>query len=492
MKITKKIILLGALLSVSAAANGTAGFVTQHLATTLEDMATKLDAALAGNSQSQPIFDVVKDFGANNNGIQTTTRELQNAIDACAKQGAGTVYFPPGIYLTGTLILKSGVHLELAERAKILGSTVESDYPVIISPYKNNTDRQVNKSLLYAEKADGISLSGKGVIDFHGDSPVYLHSPDNDPRRPFGIRFISCTNVHVGGLMLMNSAQWLEHYLDCENVLLEDLNVFNHAHQNNDGMDIDGCRNVHVRNCRVDSDDDGICLKSNGPGICENVLIENCIASSHCNVLKLGTESTGGFKNILYRNCQVVPSVTGLHYINGAATARTAITLIITDGGSMENVWFDRIEAADCVTPIFVTLGDRSRKYTDSVPKPGIGRIKNIMLSNIKATGAGPMASSITGLDASHNITNVILENISLALKYPGTAKDCQTDMVKVLKKVKPGYPSPHTWGNLPSYGFYFRYIDGLELANIELKSECNDPRKAIISEDCINLTGNP
>src|ERR1017187_8688949 len=113
----------------------------------------------------------------------------------------------------------------------------------------------------------------KASLIFRGDSPVYLHTGDNDPRRPFGIRFISCTNIYMSGLMLINSPQWMQHYLDCENVMLEDLNVFNHAHQNNDGMDIDGCRNVYVRNCRVDSDDDGICLKSNGPSSCENVLI---------------------------------------------------------------------------------------------------------------------------------------------------------------------------------------------------------------------------
>ncbi len=249
--------------------------------------------------------------------------------------------------------------------------------------------------------------------------------------------------------------------------------------KNNDGIDIDGCRNVYVRNCRVDSDDDGICLKSNGPEFCENVLIENCIASSHCNALKLGTETTGGFKNILYRNCQVVPSVTGHHFVNGAPTSRTAITLIITDGGTMENVWFDKIEAADCITPIFVTLGNRSRKYTDGILKPGIGRIENIMLSNIKATGAGPNSSSITGLDNSHQIKNVTLENISLTLAYPGNAKDRQTDMDKVLKRVKPGYPSPDSWGNLPSHGFYFRYIDGLQLENIELKSKGNDPPRS-------------
>ncbi len=488
MKIPINIFCLAAFLSVNVIASGAAGFNTRQLAENLENMARKLEASLAQNQNPLPVFDVVKDFGANKSGLQMTTKQLQDAIDACAKQGSGRVYFPPGIYLTGTLVLKSGVHIELAERAKILASTEAKDYLVISPQYKNNTDRQVNKSLFYAEKVNDISLTGKGTINFQGDSLAYQPSHDNDPLRPFGIRFVTCTNVYVSGLMLINSPQWMQHYLDCENVMLEDLNIFNHVHQNNDGMDIDGCRNVYVRNCRVDSDDDGICLKSNGPGSCENVLIENCIVSSHCNALKLGTETTGGFKNIMYCNCQVVPSVTGHHFINGSPTARTAITLIITDGGSMENVWFDKIEATDCVTPIFVTLGNRSRKHTADVPKPGIGQIENIMLSNIKATGAGPISSSVTGLDGSHQIKNVTLENISLTLTYPGNAKDRQTDMDKVLKRVKPGYPSPESWGNLPSHGFYFRYIDGLQLANIELKSERNDPREAIVTKDCINV----
>jgi polygalacturonase len=484
------ITMLAAFLSVNAIANGAAGFNTNQLAEDLDAMAHKLEASLATKGEPLPVFDVTKDFGAINTGLQVTTKQVQNAIDACAKQGAGTVLFPPGVYLTGTLVLKSGVHIELTEKAKILGSTNEQDYLVITPQYKNNTDRQVNKSLFYAEKVNDISLTGTGVIDFQGNSAVYLHSHDNDPRRPFGIRFVTCTNVYVRGLKLINSAQWLEHYLHCENVMLEDLNVFNHAQQNNDGMDIDGCRNVYVRNCRVDSDDDGICLKSNGAGSCENVLIENCIASSHCNALKLGTESTGGFKNIIYRNCQVVPSATGHHFINGAPTARTAITLIITDGGNMENVWLNHIEASDSVTPIFVTLGNRSRRYTEGAPKPGIGRIENIMLSNIRATGAGPMSSSVTGFDNSHKIKNVILENISLTLTVPGNANDRQIDMDKVLKRVKPGYPSPHTWGDLPSYGFYFRYVDGLKLANIELKSEKKDPRDPIVTADCFNVVG--
>ncbi|MDD4637418.1 MAG: glycosyl hydrolase family 28 protein [Bacteroidales bacterium] len=455
------------------------------LAANLENMSQKLEKSLAVSHNQLPVLDVVKDFGAINNGLTITTKQLQNAIDSCSKIGPARVFFPEGVYLTGTLVLKSGVHIELDKRAKILGSADPKDYLVIMPAYKNNTDRQVDKSLFYAENVDGISFTGKGIIDFQGTNPIYWPTGNNDPRRPFGIRIVSSKNIYVSGLMLMNSAQWLQHYLDCENVMVENITVFNHAHQNNDGIDIDGCRNVYVRNSRIDSDDDAICLKSNGLSACENILIENCTASSHCNALKLGTESTGGYKNIIYRNCKVVQSGTGRHFVNGTETTRTAITLIITDGGVMENIWFDSIESTDCVTPIFVTLGNRNRKHTDSAPKPGIGTINNILISNVTATGAGPISSSVTGLDNEHRISNITLKNIHIELAYPGNAKDRNTDMFKLLKERKPGYPSPDTFGNLSTYGLYLRYIDNLQLYNIQFKLKCTDPRDEMIMEDC-------
>jgi hypothetical protein len=281
----------------------------------------------------------------------------------------------------------------------------------------------------------------------------------------------------------------MQHYLNCDNVMLDNLTVFNHANRNNDGMDIDGSRNVYVRNCKVDSDDDAICLKSNGPSACENVLIENCTAASHCNALKLGTETTGGFKNILYRNCTVIPSATGTHHLYGVESTRTAMTLIITDGGRMENVWFDNIDATGCITPIFVTLGSRSRKYTSSASKPGIGSIKNIRISNVTAAGAGPICSSVTGLDKDHPIDNVTLENINLELTHPGNIADTKVDMAAVLKRYKPAYPSPHAWKtNLPVYGLYACYISGLTLKNVNFELKCQDPRKPLLIEECSNV----
>jgi polygalacturonase len=463
------------------------GFDTNALATKLQSMALGLEKSLTINHNFLPVFDVLKDFGACNDGKKLTTKQLQNAIDACSKIGTGRVLFPKGIYLTGTLILKSGVHLEFSEGSKIIGSADEKDYLILYPAYKSNTDRQVNKSLFYAENVETLSMTGNVVIDFQGTHSVYSNTGNNDPKRPFGIRFVSSKNIYLNGLSLMNSPQWMQHYLDCENVMIENLTVFNHAHQNNDGIDIDGCRNVYVRNCLIDSDDDAICLKSNGPRACENILIEGCVASSHCNALKLGTETTGGFKNVLYRNCKVVPSSTGANHINGTETTISGISLIITDGGTMENVWFDNIDMSECITPIFLTLGNRSRKYADEVSEPEIGSIRNVKISNLKAIGAGPRSSSITGLNNLHLVQNIILENISIEFAHAGSNEDRWTNMELLLQKKKSSYPSPHMLGNLPTYGFYFRYIDGIQLTNIELILKCKDPREALMFEECKN-----
>ena len=55
----------------------------------------------------------VRDFGARGNGQRICTEAIQKAIDACAGDGGGTVYMPPGTFLSGTLYMKSGVTLRL-------------------------------------------------------------------------------------------------------------------------------------------------------------------------------------------------------------------------------------------------------------------------------------------------------------------------------------------------------------------------------------------
>lgn len=97
----------------------------------------------------------------------------------------------------------------------------------------------------------------------------------------------------------------MENYLNCDRVLLERVTVRNQTNYNNDGIDIDGCRDVIIRNCDVESGDDACCFKGASERNTERVLIENCRLYSCCNALKVGTDTQGDFRDVLVRNCQI-------------------------------------------------------------------------------------------------------------------------------------------------------------------------------------------
>ena len=148
--------------------------------------------ALAGSQSAKGIFDV-RDYGAIGDGATLDTKAIQSAIDACAQSGGGKVYLHSGTFLSGTIYLKSNITLYIEAGAVLLGSTDLKDYPVTVSEYRSYTDNYTDKSLIYAEKAENISIAGRGVIDGQGGSPSFKFgrpSREHYKKRPFIIRVI--------------------------------------------------------------------------------------------------------------------------------------------------------------------------------------------------------------------------------------------------------------------------------------------------------------
>jgi polygalacturonase len=285
---------------------------------------------------------------------------------------------------------------------------------------------------------------------------------------------------------MINSGIWNQHYLNCEDVIVDKVNVSNHANRNNDGIDIDGCRRFILSNSTFDTDDDAIVLKSTGTAACEDIVITNCIVSSFCNAIKAGTESTGGFKNISISNCVIKPSLSVHKPINGTSSGIAGLSLEIVDGGIMDGVSISNITIEGTNCPLFIRLGNRARKHTKDAPQPAVGKIRNIVISNVVAYNTGNYSSSITGIPG-HYVENVSLSNIQLSNKGGVNNGDFLGEIGKV-KEAEKGYPQPTIWKELPSSGLFIRHAKNIQIHGLMLNSEKKDVRTPIIAVDVNGL----
>jgi len=435
--------------------------------------------AAADPKSSKGLLDV-RDCGAVGDGATLDTKAIQKAIDDCAQQGGGRVCLRGGTFLSGTLNLKSRVTLDIESGAVLLGSKNLQDYPVQASAYRSYTDNYTDKSLIYAEKADGIAIVGRGVIDGQGAS---FKGPYKV--RPYLIRIIECRNVTVRDVTIQNSPMWVQHYMACENVTIDGITVHSNVNANNDGIDIDSCDKVRISNCEINSGDDAIVLKSTSDRPCRNVTVTNCVLSSRCNALKCGTESNGGFEDITISNCTI-------HDTNLAG-----IALELVDGGRFDQVCVSNVTMRNVGGGIFVRLGNRARPFRAKGPggaqgtftleegmeRPAMGSMRNLILSNVQATGVGSVGCSITGLPGSP-VENVTLENVRIAFAGGGTRKNAERPIAENAEN----YPEFKMFGTLPAYGFYCRHVQNLTFHNVALEFEKPDQRPALVFDDVKDL----
>jgi hypothetical protein len=415
---------------------------------------------LAAGSDFDP-----RTFGAKADGQTVDTKAIQAAVDACAQAGGGTVRLSGGVFLSGTVVLKSNVAFIVEAGATLLGSRNIDDYPSITPEIIYLYRDRFTKALIYAEKAENITLSGRGVINGQGEHFPYVKT-GGDGLRPYLIRFSQCKNLRVRDLTLLNSARWLSHYLACENVTIEGVTIHSRIRENRDGMDIDSCNKVRIANCDVYAGDDAIVLKATAMQPCRHVTVTNCTLSSQASALKLGTESNGGFEDIDFNNCSIYD------------TQGDGIDVEMVDGGICERVNVSNITMTDVRVPICVRLGNRARPIP-TLPEPGMGQMRNVIITNVQATGAGDIGCSITGIP-DHRVENVTVANVRIRFAGGGTS----ADMNRTIPEREAGYPAGRMFGKLSAYGFYCRHAKGLRLENIDVCYEANEARPAFVLDD--------
>ena len=422
----------------------------------------------------------ILEAGAKADGTTINTKIIQNSINQISENGEGTLIVPPGKFLTGSIILKSGVTLEVQKGAILLGSTNLEDYLSIQPDFVALRTVQSTKQLIFAEGQNDIAIVGSGTIDGQGAAFSWeLEGDEPGITRPHLIQLINCKNIKIEDVNMLNSGGWMQHYLACENLQINGITVYNHCNKNNDGIDIDGCKNARITNCIVDSDDDGICLKSTSPTPCIDVIVSNCVVKSHCNALKMGTETTGGFQNITFNNCVVSPSIDP-DPIYGTLRGQSAISVEMVDGGFLDGVNINNITISETDCPIFIRLGNRARKHSPTASEQGIGSLKNVNISNVIATTSSKITSNITGIPSAF-AENISLNNILITNLSDGSVKEAEME----VREKDSGYPTANMFHDvLPASGFFVRHVKNITFNNVQLFIKGDNVRPAFIFHD--------
>ena len=278
------------------------------------------------------------DYGIYPDEGKLRTEEIQGVIDRAASEGGGTVVVTPGVFETGALFFKPGVNLHLMPGAVLLGSNDPAEYAVLETRIEGQTCKYYS-ALVNADKCDGFTISGSGTIDGNGFRAWRLFwlrrkwnkCTNKDEQRPRVLFVSNSKNVRIDGVNFQNSMFWTTHYYRCDRLKITNCRIYALSRPNDvkgpstDGIDIDACRDVVVRNVWIDNNDDGVCMKggkgpyANDPakspenGSNERVLVEGLTATGGTHTaLTLGSESIH-CNNIVLRNSRLLDCSNMLH-----------------------------------------------------------------------------------------------------------------------------------------------------------------------------------
>lgn len=250
----------------------------------------------------------IRSFGAVGDGAAKDTAAIQAAVNAASSAGGGEVLIPAGTYLSGSIILKSGVDFHLAEGAVLKASPDHADYnpPDIFrqnfaSP--RDGDNTSGGHFVLCVGQERVTLRGPGRIE--GNAPSFLRLPDGShppskheiPWRPGQMVWIvECRGVTIRDIELADAPYWSCFLYGCEDVTVDGafIHTIRKPHTyNGDGLDIDCCRRVTVRRCRISTADDSLTLRADArrlvnKGDLADVTVEDCELSSDCNAIRLG------------------------------------------------------------------------------------------------------------------------------------------------------------------------------------------------------------
>jgi polygalacturonase len=442
----------------------------------------------------------IRAYGAKGDAKTLDTAAVQAAVDACARDGGGTVLVPAGTFLIGTVELKSNVTLRIVASGKLLGSADGKQYHAVdeIPLTGDHTLGDGNWALLFAVNAKNVSLEGPGTIDGQGaqfHSPVRGTPPPSGlggNRRPYHLLTYRCEGLVVRNIDLVDCAYHSVRVIQSKRVHLDGIYIHNRVNGNNDGFHFISAEYVTVSNCIVKSQDDACAMF----GSCKYITVTNSYFSTRWSVFRFG----GGYaENITVSNC-VLDEVYGC-----------PIKLHAGPGDRFERLSFSNLVLQNVTGPINISIGpsaprnqaagtgaqqpaDRTSEVTPAI-------VRDISFSNIHGTvTTDPAQLSEASVTSGYNpgerhscitlncvggstLENISFDDVHLTFGGGGTAED------GARRDLPPFAGEYFMLGPMPAYGLYARGVRGLTMQNIRFQVSTPDLRPAVIFDGVTDAT---
>lgn len=410
------------------------------------------------------------------NGV-ITTKTVQAAIDAAAKERR-VLYFPNGTYTVAALQLRTDSRLYLDKDATIEASIVAEDW--------EDCQKQPFISALGAENVSiiggHICCNGPAFLDEFGHRAHISHRPE----RTVWLR--QCKNVTLQNLKLSKTVGWTLHLDDCDDVLVDSIVVRNPGwllSENSDGIDINGCRNVTVINCDVETGDDAICLKNvdytqdnesgkNPRPDMYGIYVYNCRLATTCNATKIGTETVGNIYDVHFEKIYVCKHSSCREESAGdpprvMINPLSAVSVQSNDGAKVHDLTFKNYHV-EHTNSAFVMVLQKRERFSKDFP---LGEVYNVSIENVTVERA--YRNSVILAQDGMCIHDVRIRDLHV------NVYEAPSDVYAPNMPDGKVYPDIHDLGRFPVYGVYQYNTKDVTIEDSTFADKANSGREAFM-----------
>ena len=420
--------------------------------------------------------------GADIQGRKLNTALINSTIDRLNANGGGTLFFPAGTYLTGSIHMKSNITLELEAGATLKFSENFDDFLPYVEVRHEGIMMKSFQPLIYAVDAENITIKGEGTLDGNASYENWWKGEGREKIggafRPRMIFLNHCENVTVQGLTVQNSPAWNLHPYFSNHTRWIDLKVLNPKQSpNTDGMDPESVDGLEVVGVYFSLGDDCIAMKSGKFYMghkykvsSRNVDIRQCYMRHGHGAVTLGSEIAAGVRHLSCKKCIFEDTDRGLRVKTRRGRGEDSV---------VEDILFEDIKMDGVLTPFVVNSyywccdpDGHSTYVSTKEPLPvdeRTPRIKELAFRNIEAHNCHVAGTFIYGLPEA-KIEKVTMENIEIDF-----AENPTPEYPAMMAEVEP----------CTNRGVFINNVKELTLKNVKVHGTAGEPFE-IENVDCV------